>query len=63
MIKKILIIIIDELFLFINNLNIKNLLSYIESIWMDEIKEERRRWEKPIVLNKNDENDWRRELL
>ena len=63
MIKKILIIIIDELFLFINNLNIKNLLSCLESIWMDEIKEERRKWEKPIVLNKNDGNDWRRELL
>ena len=60
---ELIIIIIDEFFLFINNLSINKIISLIESIWMDEIKEQRRRWERPIVLNKNDGSDWRRELL
>lgn len=48
---------------FLNQVSIKNLLTFLDAIWMDSIREEKRRYEKPIILNKNDGSDWRRELL
>lgn len=42
---------------------LKPLCDLIEPLWMDQIREAKKEYEKPIILNKNDGSDWRRELL
>ena len=42
---------------------LKPLCEIIEPLWMDSIKEAQKEYNKPIILNKNDGSDWRRELL
>lgn len=42
---------------------LKPLCDLVEPLWMDQIREAKKEYEKPIILNKNDGSDWRRELL
>jgi len=39
------------------------LLNKLDSIWMDEIRESQKQYNKPICLNPNDGTDWKRELI
>lgn len=42
---------------------IKFIIALIEHIWMDSVREAQREYNKPIILNKNDGSDWKRELI
>jgi len=42
---------------------IKFIISLIEHMWMDSVREAQREYNKPIILNKNDGSDWKRELI
>lgn len=41
----------------------QKLLKLIENCWMNPIREAQQEYNKPIILNKNDGSDWKRELL
>ena len=42
---------------------IRGFLSEIENIWMGEIRNEQREYNKSRCLNPNNGSDWRREIL
>ena len=42
---------------------LKPLCDLIEPLWMDQIREAKKEYEKDKILNPNDGSDWRRELL
>ena len=42
---------------------IKFFISFLNSLWMDAIREEQKEYNKDKILYPNDGSDWRRELL
>lgn len=42
---------------------LKTILKIIENLWMDVIRDAQKEYNKPIILNKNDGSDWKRELI